>query len=167
MPEIVICDTSVIFYLHRLRHLNLLKELYGTVAVPQTVVSELKQGQDEGEDVPDISDYPWIRIKSIRIPNVIGLMTDLGPGEAGVLALALEEQDALVILDDLLARRIAMLQGIRLTGTAGILLKAKTQGYIQVIAPLLKKLQSLGFWLSNDTQQNILKLADELQDEER
>ncbi len=166
MPNTVICDTSAIFYLHRLRRLSLLKELYGNIIVPQTVVSELKQGQDEGEDVPNLAEYPWIQIKHIRIPKIIGLMTDLGPGEAGVLALALEEPDALVILDDLLARRVAKLQGIKLTGTLGVLLKAKQQGHLQAVAPLIEELRKLGFWLSNSMQQDILKLAGELQDED-
>ncbi len=164
MPETVICDTSAIFYLHRLLCLNLLKELYGNIIIPRTVASELKQGQDEGEDVPDLAEYPWIQIKDIRIPKIIGLMTDLGPGEAGVLAIAIEEPDALVILDDLLARQVAKLQGIKLTGTLGILLKAKQRGHIQAVAPLIEELQKLGFWLSNSMQQDILKLAGELQD---
>lgn len=162
MPESVICDTSAIFYLHRLRCLNLLRELYGNIIVPHTVASELKQGLDEGEDVPVLAEFPWIQIRHIRIPKVIGLMTDLGAGEAGVLALALEEPDALVILDDLLARRIAKLQGIKLTGTVGVLLKAKSQGYIKAVAPLIENLQKLGFWLSDGMQQDILKLAGEL-----
>lgn len=128
--------------------------------------SELNQGRDEGIDVPDLSEYPWIQIRHIRIPKIIGLMTDLGPGEAGVPALALEEKDALVILDDLLARRVAKLQGIKLTGTLGILLKAKQQGYLQAVSPLIEQLQKLGFWLSNRMQQDILRLAGELQEEE-
>ncbi len=163
MPKTVICDTSVIFYLHRLRRLSLLRELYENIVVPQTVASELRQGLDEGEDVPDLAEYPWIQIRHIRIPKVIGLMTDLGPGEAGVLALALDHRDVLVVLDDLLARRIAKLQGLRLTGTAGILLKAKQQGYLKSFAPLIEQLKKLGFRLSNQMQQDILKLAGELQ----
>ncbi len=102
MHRTVICDTSVIFYLHRLRCLSLLKELYGSIVVPETVAQELEKGREKGEDVADLVEYPWIRIKQIRIPKVIGLMTDLGPGEAGVMALALEEPDVLMILDDLL-----------------------------------------------------------------
>lgn len=161
MPKTVICDTSAIFYLHRLRYLSLLKKLYGNIIVPQTVVSELRQGREEGQDVPDLREYPWIQIKHIRIPKIIGLMTDLGPGEAGVLALALEEPDALVILDDLLARKVTILQGIKLTGTLGILLKAKQKGHLQAIAPVMEELQKLGFWLSDSTKQNVLKLASE------
>lgn len=161
MHRIVICDTSAIFYLHRLGILSLLKELYGNIVVPQTVAQELEKGKEEGEDVPDLAEYPWIQVKPIQVPKVIGLITDLGPGEAGVLALALEDPDALVILDDLLARRIAKLEGFKLTGTAGILLKAKQQGYIKAVAPLIKQLQKLGFRLSDRMQQDILRLAGE------
>lgn len=69
-----------------------------------------------------------------------------------------------VILDDLVARHIAELQGLRITGTAGILLKAKQQGHIKAIAPLIEQLLKLGFWLSDRLQHDILKLADELSD---
>ncbi|MBT9171463.1 MAG: hypothetical protein DDT18_01839 [Actinobacteria bacterium] len=92
------------------------------------------------------------------------MVTDLGPGEASVLTLALELPDVLVILDDLLARRIAELQGLRITGTAGVLLKAKQQGYVEAIAPIIQQLVNLGFRISNRLQQDILRLAGESHD---
>jgi predicted nucleic acid-binding protein len=48
------------------------------------------------------------------------LVTDLGPGEAEVLMLALEAREAVVILDDALARRAAAMLGLRVTGTLGL-----------------------------------------------
>ncbi|GFP25263.1 uncharacterized protein HKBW3S43_01858 [Candidatus Hakubella thermalkaliphila] len=164
MPETVICDTSPIFYLYRLRQLDLLKRLQGVIVVPQPVIDELEQGGAEGEDVPELATYPWIQVKSVCIPRVITLVTDLGPGEASGLTLALELPDVLVILDDLLARRIAELQGLRITGTAGVLLKAKQQGYVEAIAPIIQQLVNLGFRISNRLQQDILRLAGESHD---
>jgi len=162
MPEAVICNTSVLFYLHRLSCLELLKQLYEIVIVPEVVVHELEQGRIAGEDVPDVANYPWIQIRPTHIPEVLRLITDLGPGEAGVLALALEEQDATVILDDLLARRLAELKGLKITGTLGVLLKAKQKGYIKAIAPFLNRLLELDFRLSESLQKEILKLAGEI-----
>ena len=62
------------------------------------------------------------------------LITDLGPGESEVLALALETPNSVVILDDDLARRTAEMSGIRLTGTLGMLLDAKQAGLLEEIA---------------------------------
>ena len=39
MPDLVICDTSPLFYLHRLRHLSLLQNLYHRILVPEAVVA--------------------------------------------------------------------------------------------------------------------------------
>jgi hypothetical protein len=93
---------------------------------------------------------------------VLPLVTDLGPGESHVLALALEMPGAVVIVDDFLARRTAEALHIPLTGTLGVLLAAKRAGLIGEIAPLLDNLQNLRFWVSPVTRTAVLKLAGEL-----
>jgi predicted nucleic acid-binding protein len=85
----------------------------------------------------------------------------MGPGETQVLMLALESRDAIVVLDDALARQTAENLGIRLTGTLGLLLDAKRAGIIAVVAPLLDRLQSLRFRLAPHTRAAVLKLAGE------
>jgi predicted nucleic acid-binding protein len=57
MPNLVISNTSPLFYLHRLGQLELLHKLYGRILVPEAVAEELKAGGDQGEDVPDIADH--------------------------------------------------------------------------------------------------------------
>ena len=161
MPEIVISNTSPIFYLHRLRLLDLLQKLYQEVIVPKAVVAELEAGRKQGEDVPAIDSYEWIKIRAIRSPQIMGLSTDFGPGETEVLALALEESDSLVIIDEKLARRIARLRGLRVTGTAGILLKAKQKGHILAVKPFLDRLQEIHFHLSDNVRTLILSTAEE------
>jgi predicted nucleic acid-binding protein len=161
MPDLVISNTSPLFYLHRLRHLDLLQKLYQRIVVPEAVVNELKGGRDQGEDAPDVTDYDWIEVQSVRVPQLVRLITDLGAGEAEVLALALEEPGSLVILDDRLAREVAKLQNIHITGTAGVLLKAKQEGHISAVAPLLDKLTHLSFHLSEAVKTSILHLAQE------
>ena len=100
-------------------------------------------------------------MRPVRVPELIRLITDLGPGEAEVLALALEEAGSLVILDDRLAREVAKLQNVRITGTAGVLLKAKQEGHISAVAPLLDQLTQLGFRLGDAVKASILRLAQE------
>jgi predicted nucleic acid-binding protein len=161
MPDPVISNTSPLFYLHRLRHLDVLQQLYQGLVVPEAVRNELHIGRVQGEDAPDIAAYDWIEVRSVLVPDGIKLITDLGPGEAQVLALALEEAGSLVILDDGLARAEAKARNIRLTGTAGVLLKAKQEGHIPAIAPLLDRLMQLGFWLSDTVKAAILAVAHE------
>ncbi len=161
MPEVVISNTSPIFYLHRLRLLDLLQELYQKIIVPKAVVTELETGRRQGEDVPEIDNYEWIETRAIRSPQILGLSTDFGSGEAEVLALALEESDSLVIIDEKLARKIARLRGLRVTGTAGVLLKAKQEGYISAVKPFLDQLQEMQFHLSDNVRTLILSKAEE------
>lgn len=161
MPDVVIVNTSPLFYLHRLGCLNILEKLYGEIVIPGAVVDELNEGKKVGEDVPEITNYKWIKVKDVTIPAFIKIISDLGQGEAEVLALACEEKKPLVIIDDEIARKIAKLQGIKLTGTAGVLLKAKTNNYIPEIKPVLEKLREVGFYLSDRVIAEVLKISGE------
>ena len=78
-----------------------------------------------------------------------------------MLALALESTDAIVILDDALARQMATTLAIRFRGSLGLLLDAKQAGLVAAITPLLDQLQALGFHLSAETRKLILDLASE------
>ena len=161
MPDRVICDTSPLFYLHRLRHLSLLQKLYCHILVPEAVAAELLAGRSQGEDVPTLTQYDWIEVRRVRTQDMLPLISDLGSGEIEVLSVALEEPSSLAILDDRYAREIATARNIRLTGTAGILVKAKREGYLPAVKPLLDELERLGFHLSKIVQRRILACAQE------
>jgi predicted nucleic acid-binding protein len=161
MPERIICNTSPLFYLHRAGHLELLPKLYGSITVPDAVVAEPRAGREQAEDAPDPAAMTWIEVCPVRVPQIIALITDFGPGEAEVLALALEHPGSLVIVDDRFARTIAKGRGLRVTGTAGVLLKAKREGHLPAIAPVLSELTQLGFRLAPATAWEILALANE------
>jgi predicted nucleic acid-binding protein len=161
MPEITIVDTSSLFYFYRVGLFELFNELYGHITVPEAVKNELKEGQTQGEDVPQLERYPWVKIKSVSMPKYLQLIADLGPGESEVLALATNHPTALLVLDDKLARRIADMQGFRLTGTAGVLLRAKRKGLISELKPVIKKLLNLDFRLKPELVKEILTLAGE------
>ena len=89
------------------------------------------------------------------------LVTNLGAGEAEALMLALELREAVVVLDDALARRVAETLGLNVTGTLGLLLDAKRAGLITAVGPLLDQLEALRFRLAPHTRTAVLKLAGE------
>ena len=68
MPELAISNTSPLFYLYRLRRLDLLQKLYGRITIPAAVVNELKAGRDQGEDAPEVANYDWIEVRPVRVP---------------------------------------------------------------------------------------------------
>lgn len=160
MPE-VICNTSPLQYLHQIGHLELLPSLVSRIIVPTAVADELAEGRRRGLDLPVPESLPWVDLRDPSGEKVMRLVADLGPGETGVLLLALERVDPVVILDDALARRYAEVLKIRLTGTLGILLDAKRRGLVSAVTPLLDDLQRLGFRLSDQTRRAVLRMADE------
>lgn len=159
----IISNTSPLQYLHQLGALAVLPQLVGRVIVPPAVQDELSTGRKLGLDLPEIQYLDWI---SVRLPSsyvALRMVTDLGAGERKVLALALENTDAICVLDDALARRIAGVLKLRITGTLGILMDAKRAGLIATVRPKLDQLHSLGFRLAAHTRAAVLKLAGEIE----
>lgn len=157
----VICNTSPIQYLHQLELLHILHALARQVIVPPAVVDELAEGRALGVNLPDLTTLDWVTVRRPVSELAVPLVTDLGLGETEVLMLALESREAIVVLDDALARRVAETFGLRLTGTLGLLLDAKRAGLIPAVGPLLHQLQALRFRVAPHTRAAVLKLAGE------
>lgn len=66
-----------------------------------------------------------------------------------------------LVLDDRRARQIAHEFGLRVTGTIGLLVRAKRQGYVESVRELLERLQAGGFRLSTDLLKQAFVLAGE------
>lgn len=161
MSYIPITNTSPLLYLYRIGVIHWLPELFDQVWTPEAVREELWEGQRRGYQVPRIEEYPWLQVvEPVRIPSE-WLSLDLGKGELAALALAVENPQQIVLLDDGLARRIAQAAGLTVWGTLKILLEAKNQGLTENLEPLLKRLERAGMWMSAAIQQRILKLAGE------
>jgi predicted nucleic acid-binding protein len=160
LPE-VICNTSPLQYLHQIGQLSILPALVGSIIVPGAVLVELDAGIEKGLDLPQPENLRWIRIQAPISATAVSLITDLGPGESQVLMLALEMPGSIALLDDALARRIAVAKGIPIKGTLGLLLDAKRAGHLTTLKPSLDRLHELGFRLAEQTRDAVLKLAGE------
>jgi predicted nucleic acid-binding protein len=160
LPEVV-CDTSSLQYLYQLDLLEVLPALATRVLVPPAVRDELAVGHSLGIRVPAVEELSWVTIRRPVSFQAIPLIHDLGPGEIEVLLLALESPGAIAVLDDALARRVAGVLKIPLTGTLGLLLDAKKAKLIPAVAPLLEALVALRFRISPSTRAAVLKLAGE------
>lgn len=160
MPELV-CDTSALQYLHQLGKLELVDYLVDGVVVPPAVVQELEDGRDAGVDLPRVREIEWIEIRHPAGECDAPLVTDMGPGETEVLMLTIEQSATVALLDDKLPRDVARRLGLKFTGTLGLLLDAKKSGLIAEVRPLLDGLDELGFHVSPQTRQTILRRAGE------
>ncbi len=156
-----ISNTSPLLYLYRAGGMDWLPKLFDEVWAPEAVRSELQAGRNKGYDVPNSDEYSWLNIVNpISTPSE-WLALDLGAGEIAAMALALENSDRVVLLDDMLARRTARAAGLQVWGTLQVLLEAKSHGLIEKVEPYVAKLSDSGMWISAEVKQRILALAGE------
>ena len=116
----------------------------------------------EGADQPGaevVSSASWmVRRTVMNRPLVHGLQQALDAAEAEAIALAVEIDDALLLMDERLGRDTARHFGIRYTGVVGVLIEAKHKGFIQAIQPHLDALRDLaGFHISEALYRRVLQ----------
>jgi len=157
----VISNTSPMLYLYRIDAIALLPKIFCEIWIPKTVYLELQEGKNRGYNVPEAKNYDWLKIVDPRNMPSEWLALDLGVGELATMALALENPDFIVLLDDALARRTAQAAGLQVWGTLKVMLEAKKQGFVEKIKPHIDNLVQSGMWISEDIRQRILFLADE------
>jgi len=121
MRKVVVNSTPLIS-LYKIDNLNLLKLLYDQVYIPYGVYEELSvESKDNFLDNAD-----FVILKKIQNEEAKKFFkTSLHKGEVEVMILAEEINADLCIIDDLLARKYAKYLGLKITGTMGILIKAK------------------------------------------
>ena len=82
----------------------------------------------------------------------------LDAGEAEAIALAVEIDDALLLMDERLGRDTARHFGIRYTGVVGVLIEAKHKRFVQAIQPHVDALRNLaGFRVSEALYRRVLQ----------
>ena len=157
----VISNTSPLIGLFGLNLLSLLRDLYTEVWIPRKVEEEFL-AVDEAIHKEALRSAPWIKVIDLTNPQSAAAYENVDVGEAEVFALAAERDARLVFLDENKGRRTAREIGLAVKGTVGILLEAKAAGLIDVIKPLLIRLQDNGMHLSESLINNVLQGAGEI-----
>lgn len=165
MP-LVISDSSTLIHLAAINRLNLLKELYSEITIPAAVWQEVAvEGQERpgAIEVRAGHDNGWISIVTVADQHLLRLLKrDLHAGEAEVIALAVERNADLVLLDETEARQIAELYEIPKTGAVGILIRAVVEGKIPALQPQLDALRREGgFWIAEELYRRALEAVGE------
>lgn len=136
---IVISDSSPLISLSVIKKLNILVNLFDKTYVPTAVFQEVVMTDKPYEKELEL--FLSGRTKSVKNKLAVEMLSiDIGVGEAEAIVLALEQQNAIVLIDDLKARRFAKMKGLNIIGTMGILLKAKKENLIKEIKPLISEL---------------------------
>ncbi|MBI4837928.1 MAG: DUF3368 domain-containing protein [Nitrospirae bacterium] len=135
MKKIIVSDATSVIAFSRINKLKLLQEITGEIIIPGEVSKELFAYNKA--DVKKLKSCKWIKVKEVKAQNDVGLlMPALDKGEAEVIILSKELKSSLVIIDELSARKVAMMMGLPLIGTVGLLIAAKEKGLIERVKPL-------------------------------
>lgn len=163
MP-IVISNASQIINLAIIGRLNLLKTIWGKIYVPEAVWKEVVIDGEDKAEVAEIKKADWISVEKVEDRNLtLLLMQNLDKGEAEAIALAIEKNADIILLDETDAREVADIYRIEKTGVLGILLLAKLKNEIPNLKQEIEKLKTMAdFWLKESLIQNVLREAGEI-----
>ncbi|MCX6593696.1 MAG: DUF3368 domain-containing protein [Acidobacteria bacterium] len=148
---IVVSNTSPIVALDYLGRLDILKPLFGQVLIPAAVRQELRS-----RELP-----PSILVREVVGDPAGGMLQGLDRGESEAIALAIESEAHLILLDDFAARQRADRLGLSKLGIVGLLVRAKRERLIEAIGPEIERLMGLPFHLSPGVVKNALREAGE------
>ena len=159
----VIVNTTPLIALAGIGHLNVLEKLYGEVTIPRAVYNEIcaKPDTECAKQLQQALD--WIAIEDIvNTEAKMYYKTQLHDGEVEVMILAKEKQADLIIVDDNNAKKHAKYLGLPVTGTIGVLIKAKNLGIVSALKPLLERMLENHIYMSSVLMQMCLEEVGEV-----
>jgi predicted nucleic acid-binding protein len=154
MQSAIISDTSCLILLDKIGELHLLNKLYGTIVLTPEIVQEFDKKLPDWFDIKSPVNKTYQRI----------LEASLDLGEASAIALAIEEKDSLLIIDELKGRKFAEQLGLKFTGTLGVLIHAKQKDILKSVKPALDRIKQTNFRLTKELERKVLVIVGELED---
>ncbi|RMG56353.1 MAG: DUF3368 domain-containing protein [Bacteroidetes bacterium] len=156
MPEeLVISDASPLIALVDIGRVDLLRKMYQRVLITDVVRGEIHS------ELPE-----WIEVSTdYEVQQYQLLCLELDAGEASAIALALKQTASRIILDERKGRIVAKRLNLKVTGTVGLIVKAKEAGLITSGKVVLDLLAEHGFWLSEKLKRQILARMGESENE--
>ncbi len=154
----VIVNTTPLIALAGIGQLDLLRQLYSEITIPRAVYHEIISEPARSL----VSAAEWVKVEKINgTIQKSAFSSRLHAGEIEVIMLAQEAGADLLIMDDNAAKKTAKYLGLTVTGTMGVLLRAKKEGLIPEVKPLLEGLINDGLYVSPTVQSYVLEQAGE------
>jgi predicted nucleic acid-binding protein len=152
----VVADSSALIALNDVIMLDRLSPLFEEFLVPRAVEEEIAR---------TVSLRAWMTPVVVSPPiHPLIAAAGLDPGEAEALSLAIERPGHSVLVDERRARRTAKALGLPVIGTVGLVVRAKNDGLIGSIRPILEALVRKRFFLSDSLIEDALRDAGEQDD---
>lgn len=142
----VISNTTPFISLSSVNLLHLMPAIFDAVHIATSVAEECTEGGKIF--VPDLTQLPWVTVQEVQNNKQLPALFELDRGERETLLLAAQFEDAIVLMDEKLGRNMAEYLGLRVTGTLGILAKAKTLGLISSFTQAATDMRRQGIFFS-------------------
>lgn len=163
----VVSNSTPLIALSQISRLNIIKELFGTIIIPDAVFIEVAADKKGRAGKDEVSIAKWIRTMKVSNPLAADFLSvNLDPGEAEAITLSKEITADLLLIDDKDGRKAAKSVDIPITGTVGLLLryyKGKKEDFKLALDELIAK----GFRLSEQEYEKFLMMANKNQDIEK
>lgn len=158
---IIVSDSGPIISFARARHLELLRQLFQEIVIPEAVYEEIAIIGSGRAGAKEVISGKWIKKRKIenrlrikQLPAMLGL----GEKEAIILA---QELNAALLIDDRKAREAAKENGVSCFGSLRVLKEAKDKKLIEAIKPVVDELREKGLRIDNSLYQRLLQEAGE------
>lgn len=160
MRKIIVNSTPLIA-LAKANKLEILKEMYEHIIIPEAVYREVTEKDDIAAQRIEAA-REWIEVRKVD-SNLDRRMyrAKLHEGEVEVMLLAQEIGADVVIIDDGADRKTAEYLGLPLTGTLGVMIKAKQRGLLEAVMPVVQQMEQNGIFFSKELKEKIRKLSNE------
>jgi hypothetical protein len=149
---IVVSDTSPITGLLRIGRASLLFKLFGDVFIPEAVRDELLRFH--------VSLPPELKVRSVQ--NAPKSLKGLDRGETEAIILSKELGADFLLMDEKDGRAVAIEEGLRPIGLAGIVIAAKRTNLIASARDFIEELRAKGkVYMSDELRDEVLRQTNE------
>ena len=143
MPAVV-SDTGPLHYLVLIRCIGILPQLFTSIIVPETVRAELDRPETPALVRAWVTEQPaWLDVRPAPIMDDIRLRS-MHEGERDAIALSVELQADLLLMDDRAGVTAARSLGLVVTSTLGLLAIAHDHRLVD-LSPVLERLKGTNF----------------------
>lgn len=159
---IVISDTTPLISLMKAGHLELVKQLFGEIQIPEAVFEELVSNSRFPAESKLIRESEFIRkvvVEDTKAVDLLRRSTGLDAGESEAIILSDSACADLLLMDEASGRRIAKQMGIPIMGTIGMLIVAYKEEKMskKEILDCVEVLKHTGRYISNKLYEQLLE----------
>jgi hypothetical protein len=160
---IVVSDTSPIINLAIIGELHILPAAFGKIIIPESVFREITIGGAGMPGAAEIGLADWIEVRKCSNVQLLQVLkSQVDPGEAEAIALAIELKPDLLLIDERIGRQLAKDLQVPILGLLGVLRVAKHKKLISSTKEIMDRLiHEAGFRISPGLYREILALEGE------